>query len=33
MYMIRKGQFEIGGAEAISIADQFPAIAGVVRPI
>ena len=33
MHMIRKGQFAIDGAEAISVADQFYALAGVVRPV
>jgi hypothetical protein len=30
IHMIRKGQFEIDGAEAMSFADQFSAMAGVV---
>ena len=30
--MIRKGQFELNGARAMSFADQFSAMAGVVRP-
>jgi putative transposase len=29
--MIRKGQFAIGGADAMSFADQFSALAGMVR--
>ena len=33
MHMIRKGQFEIDGAEAMSFADQFSAMAGLVRPV
>jgi putative transposase len=33
MHMIRKGQFEINGAKVMSFADQFSAIAGVVRPV
>ena len=33
MHMIRKGQFEIHGAKAMSFADQFSAMAGVVRPM
>jgi putative transposase len=32
MHMIRKGQFAIDGAEAMSFADQFSALAGMVRP-
>ena len=30
--MIRKGQFAIDGADAMSVADQFSALAGMVRP-
>ena len=33
MHMIRKGQCEIDGADAMSIADQFSAMAPVVRPV
>jgi putative transposase len=33
MYMIRKGQCEMDGAEAMSIADLFSALAGTVRPV
>jgi putative transposase len=33
IHMIRKGQFAINGAEAMSLADQFYAMAGVVRPV
>jgi putative transposase len=33
MHMIRKGQFAMDGAEAMSIADQFSALAGMVRPV
>jgi putative transposase len=33
MHMIRKGQFEINGAEAMSSADQFSALVGMVRPV
>ena len=32
MHMIRKGQFEINGADAMSFADQFFKFAGMVRP-
>lgn len=32
-HMIRKGQFAIDGAEAMSIADQFSALAGIIRPV
>jgi len=32
MHMIRKGQFAISGADAMSFADQFYALAGKVRP-
>lgn len=32
MHMIRKGQFAIDGANAMSFADQFYALAGQVRP-
>jgi putative transposase len=30
---IRKGQFAINGAEAISFANQFSALAGIVPPV
>jgi putative transposase len=33
MHMIRKGQFAIDGADAMSLADQFYALAGTVRPV
>jgi len=33
MHMIRKGQFAIGGAHAMSFAEQFYALAGQVRPV
>jgi transposase-like protein len=33
MHMIRKGQFAMDGAEPTSIADQFFALAGMVRPV
>jgi transposase-like protein len=33
MHMIRKGQFTIDGADAMSFADQFYALAGQVRPV
>lgn len=33
MHMIRKGQFDIPGAEVMSLADQFSAMAGMVRPV
>jgi len=33
MHMIRKGQFEINGAKAMSFADQFSEMAGVVRAV
>jgi putative transposase len=33
MHMIRKGQFAIDGVEAMSFADQFFALAGIVRPV
>ena len=33
IHMIRKGQFAIDGAEAMSFADQFSALAGIVRPV
>ena len=32
MHMIRKGQFTIHGAAVMSLADQFYALAGQVRP-
>jgi putative transposase len=33
MHMIRKGQFATGSAEAMSFADQFSALAGIVCPV
>lgn len=33
IHMIRKGQFAIDGAEAMSFADQFSILAGMVRPV
>ncbi|NHZ81389.1 IS6 family transposase [Massilia sp. CCM 8695] len=33
MHMIRKGQFEIDGADAMSFAEQFFTLAGMVRPV
>jgi len=33
MHMIRKGQFAMDGVEAMSLADQFFALAGIVRPV
>ena len=33
MHMIRKGQFALDGADAVSFADQFSALAGMVRPV
>ena len=33
MHMIRKRQFAIDGVEAMSFADQFFALAGIVRPV
>jgi putative transposase len=33
MHMIRKGQVAIDGAEDMSFADQFSALAGLVRPV
>jgi hypothetical protein len=33
MHMIRKGQFAIDGVEAMSFADQFFVLAGIVRPV
>jgi putative transposase len=33
MHMIRKGQFAINGADAMSFADQFSALAGMVCPV
>ena len=32
MHMIRKGQFAVDGAASMSSADQFYALAGLVRP-
>jgi transposase-like protein len=32
IHMIRKGQFVIDGAEAMSFADQFSTLAGIIRP-
>lgn len=31
--MIRKGQFAVDGADAMSLIDQFSALAGMVRPV
>ena len=33
MHMIRKGEFANDGADAMSFADQFYALAGMVRPV
>jgi len=33
MHMIRKGQFAIDGVDAMSFAEQFSALAGMVRPV
>ena len=33
MHMIRKGQFAIDGTDAMSFADQFAVLAGIVRPV
>jgi putative transposase len=33
MYMIRKGQFAIDGVDAMSFAERFSALAGMVRPV
>jgi len=33
IHMIRKGQFANGGAHAMSFAEQFSSLAGVVRPV
>jgi putative transposase len=33
MHMIRKGQFAMDGAEAMSIANQFSALAEMVRQV
>ncbi|MBD8658507.1 IS6 family transposase [Oxalobacteraceae sp. CFBP 13730] len=33
MHMIRKGQFAINGADAMSFANQFSALAGMVRQV
>ena len=33
IHMIRKGQFAIDGAEAMSFADQFSTLAGIVRSV
>jgi len=33
IHMTRKGQFTIDGAETMSFADQFSALAGVIRPV
>jgi putative transposase len=33
IHMIRKGQFAIDGADAMSFADQFYALAGMVRHV
>ena len=33
IHMIRKGQFAIDGVDAMSFADRFSALAGLVRPV
>jgi len=33
IHMIRRGQLAIDGAVAMSFADQFFAVAGMVRPV
>jgi putative transposase len=33
MHMIRKGQFALDGVDAMSFAEQFFALAGIVRPV
>ena len=33
IHMIRKGQFAIDGVDAMLFADQFYALAGMVRPV
>jgi putative transposase len=33
MHMIRKGQFALDGAEAMSLVDQFSALAEMIRPV
>jgi hypothetical protein len=33
MHMIRKEQFAIDGADSMSFADQFSALAGMVRQV
>jgi putative transposase len=33
VHMIRKGQFAIDGTDAMSFADQFFTLAGMVRPV
>jgi putative transposase len=33
IHMIRKGQFEIDGIEAMSFTDQFSTLAGMIRPV
>jgi putative transposase len=33
IHMLRKGQFAIDGTEAMSLADQFSALAGMVCPV
>ena len=33
IHMIRKGQFAIDGADVMSFAEQFSALAGMVRPV
>ncbi len=33
IHMIRKGQFALDGADVMSFADQFSALAGMVRPV
>ena len=32
-HMIRKGQFAIDGVDAMSFAEQFSVLAGMVRPL
>ena len=33
MHMIRKGHFAIDGADTMSFAHQFYALAGMIRPV
>ena len=33
MHMIRKGKFAIYGADAMSVAEQFYTMAGMIRPV